>query len=120
MKKQQITNLFAVMALAASPASANPASANPASRPDPWAGSATVSPLTADESTRALEIMISTGFAALAQAREVPAVTPAPMLVARPRTTPSGAPACGNVATRAPRPVDCVLATPTMFAGGAK
>lgn len=28
-------------------------------------------------------------------------------LLARPRVLPSGAPACGNVASRAPRPVDC-------------
>lgn len=110
--KKQITRLFTVVAMAASPAAANP----PA-QPDPWAVSAAVSPFTADESSRAIGIMISMGFAALARPRPVPAVVPAPMVVARPRTTPSGAPACGNVATRAPRPRECASPTAPILAG---
>lgn len=36
------------------------------------------------------------------------APTPAPgMSAARPRVLPTGRPACGNVASRAPQPVDC-------------
>ncbi len=107
--KKKITKLFAVMAIAASPAAADPVA-----QPDPWAVSAAVSPFTPDESLRAIEIVISMGFAALVRAREAPVTAPA-AVVARPRTTPSGAPACGNVASRAPRPVEC-----TPRAGGPK
>ena len=100
MKRKQITKLFAVMAMAASPAAADPAAAA-----DPWAASSTASPLGANGASEAMAAVIAMGFAA----------------IARPRTTPSGAPACGNVATRAPRPVDCpprvtapiLAATPT-------
>jgi hypothetical protein len=95
--KKKITKLFAVMAIAATPAAANPVA-----QPDPWAVSAAVSPFTPDETLRAIEIVISRGFAALARSREQPAA-----VVARPRTMPSGAPACGNVGSRAARPVEC-------------
>ena len=33
-----------------------------------------------------------------------PKPAPAPVVVAKPRTLPSGAPACGNVQTKSPRP----------------
>lgn len=125
MKKKQITKLFAVMAMAASPAAGNPAT-------DPWG--VVAAPFTPDDRVRALEAVISMGFAALARAREAsapdiaiarapspnapgPAVVARPTTslvapalsaaVARPRTTPSGAPACGNVASRASRSVEC-------------
>lgn len=120
MKKKQITKLFAVVALAASPAAADPAP-----QPDPWAMSATVSRLMPDASRQAISI----GLAALARPIALPWVTEARALradpsavaavramasdpsglaaAARPRVMPSGAPACGNVATRAARPAEC-------------
>jgi hypothetical protein len=100
MKKKQITKLFAVMAIAASPAAANPAA-----QPDPWAVSTTVSPLSPDDASAAMAAVITIGFAALTRPR--PVAAPTPVVAARPRTTPSGAPACGNVASRAPRPESC-------------
>lgn len=113
MKTKQVTKLLAVMALAASPAAADPAplanraaaqstpaalptrtAARPAA-PDPWASTAIV---------------------------RIPSASAAPVapltltalieLVSRPRTMPSGAPACGNVASRAPQPVDCGRSKP--------
>lgn len=102
MKTTQITRLFAVVAMAASPAVANP----PA-QPDRWA-------VSAEKSSRAVGIMISIGFAALARSREVPPAES--LVVATPRTTPSGAPACGNVASRAPRPRECAVPGPAMIA----
>lgn len=111
--KKQITKLFAVVAMAASPAAANPTRP-----PDPWAVPAAVSPFTPDETSRAMAVMISMGFAALATPR-TPAPAPAPVVGARPRTTRSGAPACGNVATRAPRPIECASPSPVILANDA-
>ena len=92
MTTRKVTKLLAVVALATSPAAADP---TPVAKPDPWASTAVVTIATA------------------------PAPAPLPtfsltQLIERlvaPRTMPSGAPACGNVASRAPQPVDCVRRT---------
>ncbi|MBA3453411.1 MAG: hypothetical protein H0T42_10000 [Deltaproteobacteria bacterium] len=111
MKKRQITKLFAVMAIAASPAAAGPSPER-----DPWAHAASVSPLTPAQAVHAIAAAIEIGFATLERAREAalqppvvapPVVAPA-AVVARPRTMRSGAPACGNVASRMARPKECV------------
>ena len=103
MKTKQISKLFAVMAIAAPPAAANPAAPE-----NPW----TVSPVTPGNRPQAMAIVMSRGAAARARAHQTsapaarlpsPPVAPVLAVVARPRTTPSGAPACGNVASRAPR-----------------
>lgn len=118
MKKKQITKLFAVMAMAASPAAAGTA-------PDPWAVSAEVVPMDHARASEAMAAIINLGFAAISRPREPVSGAPAPgsvtprarpgvppranppSMAARPRTMPSGAPACGNVATRAAPAVDC-------------
>jgi hypothetical protein len=101
MKTKQVTKLLAVVVLAASPAGADPAPraavSAVAARPDPWASHAPVTtPIVAPPD--------------LANAPVPAAVRALQSLVvelARPRLMPSGAPACGNVATRAPRPRTC-------------
>ena len=99
MTKRKVTKLFAVVALATgTPAMAGPdddrvpargaaPSAIARSQPDPWLG--------------------------VREAR--PPVQPAPVTravlalfgISTPRRLPNGAPACGNVASRAPRSADC-------------
>jgi hypothetical protein len=100
MKTKQVTKLLAVVAFATSPAVADPTprpavTTVVAARPDPWAGTAPV----------------TTPVVAPAAAAPVPAAVRAlqslVIELARPRVMPSGAPACGNVASRAPRPVSC-------------
>jgi hypothetical protein len=91
MKKKQITKLFAVLAMTASPAAAGTA-------PDPWAMSTEVVPMDHARASEAMAAILNIGFAAISRPRE---------LAVSPRTTPSGAPACGNVSSRAPWPVDC-------------
>ncbi len=100
MTTKKVTKLLAVVALATGPVVADPTPiANRAPimavvKPDPWASTAIVR----------------------VEPRTAPIATPPPpafslmALVERlvqPRTMPSGAPACGNVASRAPQPVDC-------------
>ncbi len=100
MTTRKVTKLLAVVAFATSPATADPTPRAPiAARvevphvpaaPDPWASPAIVT------------------FAVPHPATAAPLSLTA--LVARlvsPRTMPSGAPACGNVASRAPEPIDC-------------
>ncbi len=87
MTTRKVTKLLAVVAFATSPAAADPAPA----KPDPWAATAVVTIATPARPTPPPTF-------SLTQLIE--------RLVA-PRTMPSGAPACGNVASRAPRPIDC-------------
>lgn len=118
MKTKQVTKLLAVVAFATSPAAADPAPRPPvsavAARPDPWAGTApvttpVVAPAVIDRRTASGGAARS-GSPDLANA-PVPAAVRAlqslALELARPRVMPSGAPACGNVASRAPRPVSC-------------
>lgn len=115
MKTKQVTKLLAVVALVASPVAADPGrapSAPPANRVpgaverhatpgapaprDPWAATAIVPNVTTAPAAPAAPLTLT----ALVE------------LVSRPRTLPSGAPACGNVASRAPRPIDCGRSKP--------
>jgi len=122
MKTRQVTKLFAVMAIAASPAVADPARhapvavARPApgqavpATPDPHRGPAHVA--TGDQARRPAFADPWASPASVA-ARPPAAAAPGSLLgllgisTARPRTLPSGAPACGNVASRAAPPIDC-------------
>jgi hypothetical protein len=105
-KRPRVTKLLAVVALAASPAAANPhhASQAPARAAgvrtevkraviDPWAGQP------AAESSQP------------ATAHHGPAEVVDAVLaifgITAPRRLASGAPACGNVQTKGPRPVQC-------------
>ncbi|MEO8705105.1 MAG: hypothetical protein ABI867_33940 [Kofleriaceae bacterium] len=94
MSKRRVTTLFAVVALAASaPAIAGPEHDHhePAvTQPDPWATARAPVPVTT------LPLAPALGEAVLAL-----------FGISSPRRLPNGAPACGNVASRAPRPVDC-------------
>ena len=78
MKTKQVTKLFAVVALATSTAAADPA---------PVVTPAVAAAKTALVAARALQSLV--------------------IELARPRVMPTGAPACGNVASRAPRPASC-------------
>ncbi|CAN5872966.1 hypothetical protein BH11MYX3_BH11MYX3_34500 [soil metagenome] len=86
MTTRKVTKLLAVVALATSPTAADP---TPVATPDPWATVAVVT--IAQPPTFSLTRLVE-------------------RLVA-PRTMPSGSPACGNVASRAPQPADCVRRT---------
>jgi hypothetical protein len=121
MKTKQITKLLAVVAIATSPLTveASPGRrgregaghagaprverATPRPRPDVRAGARRPSPPTPTPTPtptpRPLPPVTEVGLAGIA--------------VARPRTMPSGAPACGNVGARATKPVDCGRGTPT-------
>jgi hypothetical protein len=105
-KRPHVTKLLAVVALAASPAAANPhhAAQAPAGAVaartevqraviDPWAGQP------APESPRPAS-------SAQAPAEVVGAVL-AIFGITAPRQLASGAPACGNVQTKMPRPASC-------------
>lgn len=90
MSTKRVTKLLAVVALSTSPAAADPA---PRPRVDPWATTAFVR---TEVPARPREIRpVTLSLTALVE------------LIVQPRTMPSGAPACGNVASRAPQPVDC-------------
>ncbi len=104
MTKRRVTKLFAVVALTSSaPALADHARvkdapvkveahathATPTPRPDPWATPPTPTPT----HTEPLPPLMTSLFSLLG--------------ISVPRQLPNGAPACGNVASRAPRPVDC-------------
>jgi hypothetical protein len=102
---KKVTKLLAVVALATSPVAADPApvrdmGSDSMSRTavDPWAGTAMV--------------RVATATAAATPAGSTFSLTALVELVARPRLMPSGAPACGNVASRAPRPADCGRSKP--------
>ena len=88
MTKRKATKLFAVVALAAASAAPTVAGPHPTSHPVETTPAPTPTP----------EIQ--------------PAVLVQSVLalfgISLPRTLPNGAPACGNVGTRAARPVDCV------------
>ena len=106
MKTKHVTKLLAVVAIATSPAAADPAPrapianrvvvgiAGPAARPDPWAGTAIVR-------------VPPPATAPVAPTRPLSLTSIIELVIARPRVMPSGAPACGNVASRAPQPADC-------------
>jgi hypothetical protein len=108
-KTSKVTKLLAVVAIATSPAVADPtprapianrvvvAMAPPAARPDPWAGTAIVRVATAPNAPS----VPST------PARPLSLTAIVELVIAQPRVMPSGAPACGNVASRAPRAADC-------------
>ena len=109
MTTKKVTKLLAVVALATSPVAADPAphapivnrvvvremGSVPSSRTpaDPWAGTAIVR--LAPTSVAAPPAPVTFSLTALVER------------IVQPRTMPSGAPACGNVASRAPQPVDC-------------
>jgi hypothetical protein len=96
MTKRKVTKLFAVVALATS----TPALAGPEHdhrepitvQADPWASAPapTPAPRPAPVAAPALVDAVLAVFG-----------------ISAPRRLPSGAPACGNVASRAPRPADC-------------
>lgn len=93
MKATQVTKLLAVVAMAASPAAADPA-------PRPLTTQARVvaprTPVRAPAPAPAAVVPV-----------EVRVLQMVSIELARPRTMASGAPACGNVASRAPRPASC-------------
>ncbi len=89
--KKKATKLFAVVAMVASPAIVT------AQPRDPWSAQSSIDPDRVRVSLTALEGTIARDTAP----RQVAVDT------ARPRQMPSGAPACGNVASRAPRPIEC-------------
>jgi hypothetical protein len=99
MTKRNLTKLFAVVTLATSlpMAAAGPAHDHgrgepaPAARPDPWAGDGVPGRIPAVAPT----------------AEAIGSAVLAVLGISKPRELPSGAPACGNVATRAPRPASC-------------
>ncbi len=118
MTTKRVTKLLAVVALTTSPVAADPAprapvanrapavvremGSDPGSRTpaaDPWAGAAIVGadPWSSRPAQPAAPTFSLTGLVEL---------------IVQPRTMPSGAPACGNVASRAPRPADCVRRRP--------
>ncbi len=128
MKTKQVTKLLAVMALAASPAAAGPTVAPLANRtaaPAPAAADSAVAPLAnrtagpptvtplanrTPAPTGARDPWASTAIVRIQTAPATPAAALTLMSLVelvRPRMMPSGAPACGNVASRAPRPADC-------------
>ncbi|MBL0220093.1 MAG: hypothetical protein IPQ07_40275 [Myxococcales bacterium] len=124
MKTKQVTKLLAVMALAASPAAADPAplanqtAGHPAPAPAPLANRTAARPTPAPLANRTVapDPWASTAIVRIPSASAAP-VAPLTLtalieLVSRPRTMPSGAPACGNVASRAPQPVDCGRSKP--------
>jgi hypothetical protein len=92
-KRQQVTKLLAVMAMATSPAAADPkpqpapakAAKAPESHPDPWAAPPAPAPPAAhaELSPAALRVLAVLGISV-------------------PRQLRNGAPACGNVASRVP------------------
>lgn len=101
MTKRKVTKLFAVVALTASAptlagaevrtavVAAHDAAHHAAPRPDPWA-------MPDEPQTPVVQQVALLG-----------SVLASLIGVAAPRQLPNGAPACGNVASRAPRPVDC-------------
>jgi len=111
MTKRKVTKLFAVVALATSaPAVAGPGHDHPAPAPtpakiitiavqapqaDPW--------VTPDRATPAKPPQ---------QLSPITAQVLALFGISVPRRLASGAPACGNVASRAPRPADCQKTKP--------
>src|SRR4051812_35557340 len=62
------------------------------------------SPAAADPSPRPTPATAATRFELPVAVRALQALS---IALARPRTMPSGAPACGNVASRAPQPARC-------------
>lgn len=94
MAKRKVTKLFAVVALAASaPALAEtpkrPVEVAAPAKPDPWAVASAPDPVA---------VPVQQQVALLADSlRKL-------FGISAPRTLDTGAPACGNVASRAPRP----------------
>ena len=103
--KKKATKLLAVMAIATSPAVAvadrGAGVDGPVARAtDPWA--APRDPWSAPRAIDPDRVRLSLAGLDAAFA----------MVSARPRQMPSGAPACGNVASRAPRPAECTRPAP--------
>lgn len=85
MQKTRVTKLLAVVAMTTGTAIADP---RPVALPPP-------APVAA---------IAAAAESALIAVRALQMIS---LELARPRTMPSGAPACGNVASRAPRPASC-------------
>ena len=142
MTTKKVTKLLAIVALAASPAAADPArlrlgtapssrtstavrtmGTEPGSRTEPWATA--TRPIAGQEKERDSFSAAQTDPWATAtrpiagQEKESDSFSAVPVLsltalveLVAPRRMPSGAPACGNVATRAARAADCVRSKP--------
>lgn len=84
MKKARVTKLLAVVAMTTTAAVADPRPVTPSPAPATSMAAAAESALAAVSILRLISLEL-----------------------AKPRTMASGAPACGNVASRAPRPASC-------------
>lgn len=135
--KMKATKLFAVVALATSPACerAEPTPTRSGAEPvrisaaepviDPWSSHSSIDSERVHRSLagldRTLELLAHPRVELVRPVE--PIAHPAIAITARPRQMPSGAPACGNVASRAPRSVECetagseTISTPTSVSG---